>query len=65
MLITRHPLIVLLLSAFQKKSKKLLAMKNIITNVFKIQGFNSIICGYFCMGFIDFYIQRQKSDGFY
>ena len=65
MLITRHALIVLLLSAFQKKSKKLLAMKNIITNVFKIQGFNSIICGYFCMGFIDFYIQRQKSDEFY
>ena len=64
MLITWHALIVLLLSAFQKKSKKLLAMKNIIT-VFKIQGFNSIICGYFCMGFIDFYIQRQKSDGFY
>ena len=40
-------------------------MENIITNVFKIQGFNSIVCEYFYMGFIDFYIQRQKSDGFY
>ena len=28
--------------------------KNIITNIFRIQAYNSIMCGYFCMGFIDF-----------
>ena len=28
--------------------------KNIITNIFRIRAYNSIMCGYFCVGFIDF-----------
>ena len=28
--------------------------KNIKTNIFRIQGYDSIMCGYFCIGFIDF-----------
>ena len=24
------------------------------TNIFRIQAFDSIMCGYFCIGFIDF-----------
>ena len=28
--------------------------KNITTNIFRIQGYDSIMCGYFCTGFIDF-----------
>ena len=28
--------------------------KNIITNIFRIQAYDSIICGYFCIGFINF-----------
>ena len=28
--------------------------KNIITNIFRIQAYNSIMCGYFCIGFINF-----------
>ena len=28
--------------------------KNIITNIFRIQAYDSIMCGYFCIGFIDF-----------
>ena len=28
--------------------------KNIITNIFRIQAHDSIMCGYFCIGFIDF-----------
>ena len=27
---------------------------NIITNIFRIQAYDSIMCGYFCIGFIDF-----------
>ena len=27
-----------------------------ITNIFRIQAYNSIICGYFCVGFIDFMV---------
>ena len=28
--------------------------KNIITNIFRIQTYDSIMCGYFCIGFINF-----------
>ena len=28
--------------------------KNIITNIYRIQAYGSIICGYFCIGFINF-----------
>ena len=28
--------------------------KNITTNIFRIQGYDSIMCGYFCIGFISF-----------
>ena len=28
--------------------------KNIITNIYRIQGYDSIMCGYFCTGFINF-----------
>ena len=28
--------------------------KNIITNIVRVQAYDSIMCGYFCIGFIDF-----------
>ena len=28
--------------------------KNITINIFRIQAYDSILCGYFCIGFIDF-----------
>ena len=28
--------------------------KNIKANIFRVQAKNSVICGYFCIGFIDF-----------
>ena len=28
--------------------------KNIKTNLFRVQEYDSIMCGYFCIGFIDF-----------
>ena len=37
-----------------KEIKKFIGHKNIKTNIFRIQADNSIICGYFCTGFIDF-----------
>ena len=33
--------------------------KNIITNIFKVQAYNSIMCGYFCIGFIDFILAEK------
>ena len=33
---------------------KFIARKKIITNVYRIQAYDSIMCGYFCIGFINF-----------
>ena len=37
-----------------KEIKKSIGHKNIKTNIFRIQADNSIMCGYFCIEFIDF-----------
>ena len=34
--------------------------KNIKTNIFRVQENNSIMCGYFCIGFIDFMLAGKK-----
>ena len=40
-----------------KGIKKIIRNKNIITNIYRIQAYNSIMCGYFCIGFIDFMLK--------
>ena len=47
------------LNIFQKKLKKYIGNKNIITNIYRIQEFDSIMCGYFCIGFIDFMLKGK------
>ena len=37
-----------------KEIMKFIARKKIITNIYRIQAYDSIMCGYFCIGFIDF-----------
>ena len=37
-----------------KEIKEFVKNKNIIKNIFRIQAYDSIMCGYFCIGFIDF-----------
>ena len=34
--------------------KKFIGNKNIKANIYRVQATNSIMCGYFCIGFIDF-----------
>ena len=43
-----------------KEIRKFIANKNIITNVYRIQAYDSIMCGYFCIRFIDF-MSKSKS----
>ena len=33
--------------------------KNIKTNIYRVQANNSVMCGYFCIGFIDFMLARK------
>ena len=37
-----------------KEIKKFIGNKNITANIFRIQAYDSILCGYFCIGFINF-----------
>ena len=37
--------------------KKFISNKNIIASIFRIQAHNSVMCRYFCIGFIDFMLK--------
>ena len=42
-----------------KKIRTFINNKNIKTNIFRIQAHDSIICGYFCIGFINFMLAKK------
>ena len=42
-----------------KEMKKIIRNKN-ITNIYRIQAYDSIMCGYFCIGFIDFMLKGKR-----
>ena len=39
---------------------KLIGNKNITTNIYSIRAFDSIMCRYFCIGFIDFMLKGKS-----
>ena len=43
-----------------KEIIKFIKNRNIKTNIFRIRAYDSIICGYFCIGFIDFMFKGKK-----
>ena len=43
-----------------KEVKKFIGNRNIISNIYRIQNYDSLMCGYFCIGFID-YMFKGKS----
>ena len=43
-----------------KEIKKFSGKKKIITNIYRIQAYDSLICGYFCIGFIDFMLKVKS-----
>ena len=34
-----------------KEIKKFIGNKNIVTNIYRVQAYDSVMCGYFCIGF--------------
>ena len=40
--------------------KEFIENKNIKANIFRVQANNSVMCGYFCIGFIDFMLAGKK-----
>ena len=45
--------------------KEFIASKNIKANIFRVQSNNSIMCAYFCIGFIDFMLAGKKLTDFF
>ena len=44
--------------------KDFIGIKSIKANIFRVQAGNSIMCGYFCIGFIDFMLVGKKQTDF-
>ena len=47
-----------------KETKIFIGNKNIQTNIFRMQAYDSVICGYFCIGFIDFMLKGTSLTDF-
>ena len=43
-----------------KQVKISIGNRNIISNIYRIQNYDSIMCGYFCIGFIDYMIKGNS-----
>ena len=43
---------------------KFIARKKIIASFFRIQAYDSIMCGYFCIGFINFMFDGNSLTGY-
>ena len=43
-----------------KEIRKFIGNKNIVTNIYRIQAYDSIMCGYICIGFIDFLLKGKS-----
>ena len=48
------------LNIFQNTLKKFVGNKTIITNIYIIQAYESIMRRYFCIGFIDFMLKAKS-----
>ena len=44
--------------------KKFIGNKKIKANIFRVQANDSVICGYFCIAFIDFMLAGKKFTDF-
>ena len=45
--------------------KEIMGHNSIKANIFRVQASDSITCGYFCIGFINFMLAGKKVDWFY
>ena len=43
-----------------QKNLNFIENENIITNIYRIQAYNLLRCGYFCIGFIDFMLKGKS-----
>ena len=48
------------MNIFQKKPKKFIGNKSFVTNIYRTHAFDSIMCSYFCIGFVDFMLKGKS-----
>ena len=60
LVIISYILTALELHIFQKKLKNSYETKNIITNIYRIQAYDSIMSRYFCIDFIEFMLKGES-----
>ena len=44
------------------KKIKVYRQKNVTTNIFRVQAYDSVMYGYFCIGFIDFMLNLDENQ---
>ena len=44
--------------------KKFIDKYTVVTNIFRMQAYDSVMCGYFCIGFIDFMLKGKSLTEF-
>ena len=49
---------------FLKKLKNFSGIKSIKAHIFRVQANDSVLCGYFCIGFIDIMLADKKLTDF-
>ena len=47
-----------------KEIKKFIERSTILTNIVRTQAYDSVMCGYFCIGFIDFMLKAKRLTDF-
>ena len=47
-----------------EETEDFIGNKNIKANIFRVEANNSVMCGYFCIGFIDFMLAGKKLTDF-
>ena len=47
-----------------EETEEFIGNKDIRANIFRVQANNSVFCGYFCIGFIDFMLTGKKITDF-
>ena len=47
-----------------KEIQKFIGSKNVIANIFRMQAYASVMCEYFCIGFIDFMFKGKSLTDF-
>ena len=47
-----------------KEIKNFINKSTILTNIFRVQAYDSLMCGYFCIGFIDFMLAGKTLTDF-